>query len=45
MADSIREPWICAYLIDMGEKYGANLHDAPYFERKKKAQLIEVGMR
>lgn len=41
MADSFRS-WICAYLIDIGETYGGNLSDAPYWEKKKKVQLVEV---
>ncbi|KIM83236.1 hypothetical protein PILCRDRAFT_819474 [Piloderma croceum F 1598] len=40
MADSFRS-WICAYLIDIGETYGGNLSDAPYWEKKKKVQLVE----
>jgi hypothetical protein len=41
MADSIRS-WICAYLIDIGETYGGNLSDAPFWEKKKKVQIVEV---
>lgn len=42
MADTIREPWICGYLVETGEQYGGTLSSVPFREKKKKVQLIEV---
>lgn len=42
MADTLREPWICSYLVETGEQYGGILSSVPFREKKKKVQLIEV---
>lgn len=42
MADSLREPWICKYLIETGENYGGRLMDVPLRDKKRKVQLVEV---
>lgn len=36
------EAWICAYLIDVGERFEGSLTNEPYREKKKIVQLIEV---
>jgi hypothetical protein len=42
MANSIPAPWICDYLIGIGEQYGCHLGDVPLWQKKKKAHLAEV---
>lgn len=42
MADSLPEPWICAYLIDTAETFGGSLSNVPYREKKRKVQLVDV---
>jgi hypothetical protein len=42
MAASIPAPWICDYLIDVGERHGGHLSDVPLWVKKKKAHLREV---
>ncbi|KIL00711.1 hypothetical protein PAXRUDRAFT_798762 [Paxillus rubicundulus Ve08.2h10] len=41
MSESIPNPWICSYCIDVAESYGAKLYNAPVFQRKKRVQLTE----
>lgn len=42
MANSLGEAWICAYLIDVGERYNGSLTKEQYRDKRKKVQLIEV---
>ncbi|KAF7972870.1 hypothetical protein HWV62_16648 [Athelia sp. TMB] len=41
MANSMGEPWIGAYFIDVGERFEGSLTNEPYREKKKIVQLIE----
>jgi hypothetical protein len=42
MADSI-QPWIASYLIDIAEKYGADMQSIPTCQKRKKVQLTEAS--
>ncbi|KAI6157772.1 hypothetical protein BKA82DRAFT_996110 [Pisolithus tinctorius] len=41
MADSIPDPWICNYLIDVAEKHGGQLYNAPIYDKRKRVQVTE----
>ncbi|EPQ56957.1 hypothetical protein GLOTRDRAFT_120355 [Gloeophyllum trabeum ATCC 11539] len=41
MSESLRTPWIYAYLAEVGETYGAFLSNVPKYSKNKKVQLIE----
>ncbi|KZT22229.1 hypothetical protein NEOLEDRAFT_1181111 [Neolentinus lepideus HHB14362 ss-1] len=41
MASELRTPWICKYLIDIGEDHGAFLSEVKKHARGKRAQLVE----
>lgn len=44
MAESFPPAWISDYLIDVAETHGAQLYDAPLFNKKKRVQLTEVEL-
>ncbi|KAH8107992.1 hypothetical protein BXZ70DRAFT_27293 [Cristinia sonorae] len=41
MANALKHPWICDYLIEVAEEYGANISGIPPHPLTKKAQLIK----
>ncbi|TBU61645.1 hypothetical protein BD310DRAFT_974965 [Dichomitus squalens] len=41
MTDSIPNPWIVEYLVDIAEQYGANLAAVPRKDKAAKAQLVK----
>ena len=42
MAESMARPWILKHLINVAETHGANIHDAPRFEDRRKVQIVKV---